>query len=356
MTTTIFSTKKGAIGIILSLFFAICLVFSAGFPTSAFAAEPISVNQCNGFDNVGGENTECVVEIINNLDQATGVTSSTTTVTECHGAANAEPTCATLITESTELVSSVTQCNGSGNGGGGTVTCEVNVINNVVGQDTPLQATVNQCNESGTGGGTEPTILCDPIGLTTNATVTQCNESGTGGGGSLRVLCQVEASTQITSVPVEVNQCNGSGNGGGGVVICSTSLINNVVPAEEGETPVIPPTDGETPVTPPTEGETPVTPPTDGETPVTPPTEGETPVTPPTDEETPVTPPSDQETPVTPPNNQETPVTPNNDNPDRSRALAYTGSDNNAEIIGFGSAILLLGVALSIFARTRKTV
>ena len=196
----------------------------------AFGASAPAVNQCNGTDNVGGEAVACRVTVTNNLDQATGVTSSTLTVQECHGAANAPPTCTDLTTSSTQLITSVTQCNGSGNGGGGTVTCEVNVVNNITGTATPTSATVNQCNTAGEGGGTEPTLSCSPIGDTTNATVTQCNESGNGGGGTMRVKCDVTSSTETSALPVLINQCVGSGNGGGATVTCTVSLTNNVTP------------------------------------------------------------------------------------------------------------------------------
>ncbi|HEX8769256.1 MAG TPA: hypothetical protein VF711_00665, partial [Acidimicrobiales bacterium] len=201
--------------------------------TTAAGAAPVAVSQCNGTDNVGGRAVECHVTVTNNLDLATGLTSSSVTVEECHGAANAAPTCTTTITPSDQLVSSVDQCNGSGNGGGGTVTCSVEIINNITGSATPTSITVNQCNASGTGGGTEPTTDCDPFPAnTTNATVTQCNDAGTGGGGTMRVKCTVlPGSTEVSALPVTVNQCNGSGNGGGGYVTCTVSVTNNVIPA-----------------------------------------------------------------------------------------------------------------------------
>ena len=102
---------------------------------------------------------------------------------ECHGAANAPPTCTgPTTTPSDQLTTSVDQCNGSGNGGGGTVTCNVTIINNITGSATTSPTTIKQCNSSGTGGGTQPTVVCAPGGNTTNATVDQCNYSGTGGG------------------------------------------------------------------------------------------------------------------------------------------------------------------------------
>ena len=126
-------------------------------PDAALApgGAPVAVSQCNGTDNVGGRAVACDVTVTNNLNLATNVTSSTVEVKECHGAANAALPCTTTITPSDQLVTSVDQCNGSGSGGGGTVECNVTVVNNITGASpAPTPATINQCN--GTGQGAAP--------------------------------------------------------------------------------------------------------------------------------------------------------------------------------------------------------
>ena len=214
------------------------------------------VNQCNGGDNVGGQSVECTVTVTNRLDEASSQGSSTVEVKECHGAANTVPTCTTTSTESDALVTTVKQCNGSGNGGGGTVDCTVNIVNVVTGTaGTTSAATVNQCITAGEGGGTQPTFVCDPLGSTTNADVTQCNGSGNGGGGSERVTCDVGASVVTSKIPVSVDQCNGSGNGGGATVTCSTTLSYTLLAAVAGPTPT--PTVSPTPTPTPSDGTTP---------------------------------------------------------------------------------------------------
>ena len=111
---------------------------------------PVAINQCNGTDNVGGQAVACNVTVTNNLNLATNVASSTVEVKECHGAANAALPCTTTITPSDQLVTSVDQCNGSGSGGGGTVECNVYVVNNITGTSPgPTPATINQCNGTG---------------------------------------------------------------------------------------------------------------------------------------------------------------------------------------------------------------
>lgn len=192
------------------------------------AAGSPAVDQCNGIDNVGGQEIHCLVTVTNNLDVATGTTSSTVTVEACSGATNATLTCTSTTVSSSQLVSSVNQCNGSASGGGGAAVCTVDIVNDITGAATPSAASIDQCIGSGTGGGTQPTVSCTPIGDTTSATITQCNGSGNGGGGTLRVQCTVDPSTQTSTVPVTVNQCNNSANGGGATVTCTTSLVNNI--------------------------------------------------------------------------------------------------------------------------------
>ena len=215
----------------------VVLVFAVALISGLFVAGPFTasaqttLSQCNGTDNAGGQAVECSYTVTNTVNGS--MTSSSVTLRECHGAANAPPTCTTSTVNSSALVTTIDQCNGSGNGGGGTVTCSVDVVNNITGSTTPTPATVNQCNSSGLEGGTEPTILCDPYpASTTGANVTQCNGSGSGGGGTMRVRCTVSSGSTTTSLlNVFINQCNGSGNGGGATVTCRSSLTNNVTAA-----------------------------------------------------------------------------------------------------------------------------
>lgn len=221
---------------IFALLFVVTLVSLAFVAMPISASAQTSLSQCNGTDNVGGQAVECHYTVTNNLNGS--ATSSTVTLTECHGAANDPPTlvCTPSTTSSTDLVTAIDQCNGSGNGGGGTVTCTVDVINNITATVIATAATVNQCNASGTGGGTAPTVLCDPFPAnTTGATVTQCNESGNGGGGTQRVQCTVDSDSTTTALlTVTINQCNGSGNGGGATVTCRAGLTNNITAPSTG--------------------------------------------------------------------------------------------------------------------------
>lgn len=215
--------------LVRALLVAVALAFSSSVMSTdaVFAATVPLVNQCNGVTNVDGVSIACDVTLINNLDLATGLTSSVLTTRECHGVAGDVGLCTNTVTSFTQLGTSVTQCNDSGNGGGGNMTCNVSVVNNITGDGSVAPATINQCIGSGGGGGSETT--CVPVQNTTTATVTQCNGSGNGGG-SL-IACSVLPSTETASLGVTVNQCNGSENGGGSTVTCTASITNNFLAA-----------------------------------------------------------------------------------------------------------------------------
>jgi hypothetical protein len=217
--------------------FALLTAGSLLTPASASAATPGPTTTCsNGVDNTGGLGLICRVTIVNRITSSGGT--SSVTIRECHGAAG-DPTaaCSTATTNLTSLVTNVTQCNDSINGGGGTLRCSVQVINNFVGVGpgrTP--ATVNQCVGSGAGPGGDITTGCDPFpATTTGATITQCN--GSANGLTLVQLTCTASGTKAAAHGVRINQCNGSANGGGALVICSASITNNVIRPAATATP-----------------------------------------------------------------------------------------------------------------------
>lgn len=197
-------------------------------------------NHCNSVDNTPGLGMECDVAVVNNINLSTGVTSSTMTIRECHGAANTAPSSCSgpTVINSTELINTVEQCNSSINGGGGSLLCTVTIVNNITGSATAVAATINQCNDSLDTGTMR---ACSPDGSsTTGAAIHQCNNSDNGGGSSL--TCSVSSgSTTSSAVPVTVNQCNFSANGGGSLIVCSVSMTNNIIPIVVVVPPVVVP-------------------------------------------------------------------------------------------------------------------
>jgi hypothetical protein len=193
-------------------------------PSPAAAATAAPTTTCsNSVDNTGGLGLICEVTIVNTITASGG--SAKVTIRECHGAAGA-PTasCTNNTTNLTKPVTTVNQCNGSINGGGGTLRCSVVVTQTFNGvKPGRSTATVNQC--VGSGGGI--TVGCDPFPAnTTGATITQCN--GSANGGTLVGLTCTATGTKSSTHGVRINQCNGSANGGGALVICSASVVNRI--------------------------------------------------------------------------------------------------------------------------------
>ena len=92
--------------------------------------------------------------------------------------------CTTTVTSFNEPVTAITVCDGSANGGGGKLLCSIKVTNNFVGiSPGGLAATVNQCVGSVTTG-TVRACNPDPA-TTSGAAITQCNGTANGGGSSL---------------------------------------------------------------------------------------------------------------------------------------------------------------------------
>ena len=235
-------------------------------PASA-APIPGTVNQCNYIQDGGGNEIACDVTITNYLDLDTGLSRSDITVRTCEGAVG-ELVCTDIPVSFPTATTVVDQCNNSANGGGSIATCNVTVVNNIIGDATTSPATVDQCNGSGAEG-PEPRLNCNPVSATTSATITQCNASVNGGGAALRVTCTVNPSTVSTALPVTIRQCNDSVNGGGSTLACTASLTHRILPAGS----VIPaPTSAPVPTETPTPGATGTPTPTPGASvpPVTP--------------------------------------------------------------------------------------
>ena len=218
-----------------ALFATVLAVAPVGAVAPAAAAGAVS--QCNAVYNAAAAQVECEVTVVNTVDLSTGIGSSTVSVGECIGAPGATICGPVVVTSYNVITTSVDQCNGSGNSGGGVVICAVVLINEITGTAPTAAATVNQCAGSGTGGGASP-LNCDSYATTTGATITQCNGSVNGGGAPTRVNCSVGPSTQTALVPVSVNQCNGSANGGGALMFCSVQLINRGVAVSYTGTPL----------------------------------------------------------------------------------------------------------------------
>ena len=220
---------RRSFGLLLRCLAAFALLAPVAFVTAApVAAAPLAATGAcaTGVGNQGGAGIICEVTIVNNITSSGGT--ATVTVHECLGSAG-DPTdgavghpCTTTTTSLTTPVTSVTQCDGSVNGGGSTLRCSVVVTDNFVGVSPgATAATVNQCVGSGDG----LTTGCSPFpATTTSAAITQCN--GSANGGTLVGMTCTATGTMSSALPVTINQCNGSGLKGGSLVICSATMTN----------------------------------------------------------------------------------------------------------------------------------
>lgn len=248
-STVLVTVLVAAVGSISLLAFGGLTAISA----SAASGAP-AVSQCNppdGFISAAAYQVTCSVTV-DNYTSPTGATLSTVTTSACLGAAGVVfPSCPLNLgpivttTSSTQLVTSVNQCNGIANAGGSNVYCNVTVTNHVPTGTTESGVTTDQCIGSTGGGGS--TEACTPLGSTTNATVTQCNGSSNGPGtyaGEPGVGCTVTGAE--SALPVTINQCNGTSNGGGSAVTCMATVSDVFTTAATSSTPTAPGAGGTT--------------------------------------------------------------------------------------------------------------
>ncbi len=225
-----------ALALLLAAAFALVGLTSAAGPATAANVALGQCNNLNGGPTGATTGITCAITVVNTVTR-TGATSSTVTVVRQCSLEPCAPGNGTFTTSSTDLVTDITQCNGSGNDAAPPlITCTVTVTNNISvgtpGAQPVTAATVNQCNGSGTGGGLYGAVgplACDPFpASTTGATITQCNGSVTGGGST--AACTVgTASTVSPAVPVRINQCNGTGNKGGTLLTCRSSITTTLL-------------------------------------------------------------------------------------------------------------------------------
>jgi hypothetical protein len=170
---------------------------SAGVPETACTTdtqtltEPVTaVTQCNASVNGGGGVLRCSVTVTNNfvgidaaptavtVNQCVGsgesgaigativcdpfpATTSGATITQCNGSANGGTLvgliCSASGTQSAGLAVTINQCNGSANGGGNLLVCSASIQNNTVAAPTPTPTAAPGAGST-PGGGATPRI------------------------------------------------------------------------------------------------------------------------------------------------------------------------------------------------------
>jgi hypothetical protein len=109
-----------------------------------------SANQCNGDTNGGGGTLRCTMKVINTITGA--ATTSIAPINQCVGSLDTGSfrACNPSPATADASVDGVTQCNGSVNGGGGSMTCTVSASTT---SNSGFNFLANQCNGSSNGGG-----------------------------------------------------------------------------------------------------------------------------------------------------------------------------------------------------------
>lgn len=127
-----------------------------GPTTTEYPELTTSANQCNDSANGGGASMLCSIRVINTITG--GATASTAPINQCVGSLDTGDVhaCNPNPATSDASVDGITQCNGSVNGGGGSITCTVDSNST---SNSEFAFLANQCNGSANGGGAR--IVCD---------------------------------------------------------------------------------------------------------------------------------------------------------------------------------------------------
>lgn len=197
-------------------------------------AHAATTSQCNAIENVGGRGVQCLMTVENALNVATGVATSTVTTTQCVGAADAVSCGAASVVVYTELTTAVDQCNASANGGGATLRCSITVINTITGAATTAAAAINQCVGSLDTGDVRACTPDPATADASVDGITQCNGSVNGGGGSMTCSVDPSLTSSNSAFNFLTNQCNGSANGGGALIECTVDMSTVVLTADTG--------------------------------------------------------------------------------------------------------------------------
>jgi hypothetical protein len=196
-------------------------------PASAAHTIAAATTCNNGVGGGGGKGVICEVTIVNTITESGGSAKVTVHECLGSAGAPLAGVCSTTTTSLSAPVSTVNQCNGTVEGGGSTLHCSVVVTNNFIGiSPGATGATVNQCVGSVTTGTVK--VCHPFPATTTDAAITQCNGSANGGGASLTCTatgtmasafavtinqCNNSASGGGSTVVCSANMVNGPGTG-----------------------------------------------------------------------------------------------------------------------------------------------
>jgi len=154
-TVTVVNTIDGPTRSSTTTVTRLCTLGPCSTPNGTFTTHSsslvTSVQQCNNSDNDAAHTISCEVRITNNISAGTPDAKplSKASTNQCVGSGvPAKVRCTPF--PATAGAATVTQCNGSANGGAGTVDCAVDPASKV---SRAIPVRVNQCNGTGNPGG-----------------------------------------------------------------------------------------------------------------------------------------------------------------------------------------------------------
>lgn len=154
-TVTVVNTINGSTRSSTTTVTRLCTLGPCSTPNGTFTTHSSSlvtmVQQCNNSDNDAAHTISCEVHITNNISAGTPNAKPLTkaSTNQCVDSA-APPKVRCTPFPATAGAATVTQCNGSANGGTGTVDCAVDPASKV---SRAIPIRVNQCNGTGNPGG-----------------------------------------------------------------------------------------------------------------------------------------------------------------------------------------------------------
>ena len=154
-TVTVVNTINGSDRSSTTTVTRLCTLGPCSTPNGTFTTHSSTlvtmVQQCNNSDNDAAHAISCEVHITNNISAGTPNAKPLTqaSTNQCVGSAAPAKTRCTPF-PATAGAATVTQCNGSANGGAGTVDCAVDPASKV---SRAIPVRINQCNGTGNPGG-----------------------------------------------------------------------------------------------------------------------------------------------------------------------------------------------------------
>jgi hypothetical protein len=165
-TVTVVNTINGSDRSSTTTVTRLCTLGPCSTPNGTFTTHSSTlvtmVQQCNNSDNDAAHSISCEVRITNNISADTPDAKPLTkaTTNQCVGSAVPAKTRCTPF-PATAGAATVTQCNGSANGGAGAVDCAVDPASKV---SRAIPVRVNQCNGTGNPGGS--VVSCEASMIT----------------------------------------------------------------------------------------------------------------------------------------------------------------------------------------------